>query len=714
MVEAVDLVVFLSADGVVRLCNRASEELVGHPPSELIGRDLAAFVAESDHRMLADSARAALRHRDDPQPTPAPVTLELVHRTGRVVPVSIELHALPGSEPAALCCLVRDARAEVQRRSELRRRADELEAQDAINRLIQSSPDVDTLLEQVTRALMAFEDLELEPKAGVFLVDDVPEQVDGRTRLPIAGTPDRALRLHRTIGEFSSEFLTKESWVPLGACLCGRAAVSGEVIVSMNCFTDHRHEHTFEGMTPHGHYIVPLKTAEEVIGVIFLYTAPDPIFDERRVSLLETIGVQVGEATERLRAHERLRQAEARLRELADRLETARLDAVSASAAKSRFLAHMSHEIRTPLNGIIGMTDALLDMPLSDEQRETVDIIRTSGDLLTGLVHDILDLSKIEAGHLVLEDQPFRLAEVVFEVQRMLGRQAAERGNTLHSDLQEDGLPVVVGDRRRFTQIVLNLLTNAIKFTERGDVEISVRTEVAESAGRVLVEVRDTGIGMSPQQCARIFDAFVQAEDSTARRFGGTGLGLAISRELTEAMGGEMSVRSAVGEGTTFTFWIRVGIPAVEDQRALRPSQMSAGFRGRVLVVDDDEINRRVAARLLRKMGFDVETVGSGADALERSARASFDLILMDYQMPGMDGCETTRALRRRESARPVPVVAMTASVLESDRRRCLEAGMDAFVSKPVRRESLTELLASLGMRPESPEARAQGEKPCT
>ncbi|MCA9710568.1 MAG: GAF domain-containing protein, partial [Myxococcales bacterium] len=389
LTDTVDLVVFMDASGVVRLCTQASEGLLGYRPSELVGQELARFASERTRAALLELVVAAARgDRAAPEGPARSRALELVHREGSAMSISLTVVALRHGEAPLLCGLVRDARSGAQKQSDLRRRTDELEAQNTINRIIQHSHDVDTLLEGVTRRLMAFEDLELEPKAGIFLVDDVPEVVDGRSRLPLVDRPARALRLHRTIGDFSDDFLAKESWVPFGACLCGRAAVSGEVLVSMNCFTDHRHEHTFEGMTAHGHYIVPLKAARRVVGVIFLYTAPDPIFDERRVSLLETIGVQVGEATERLRSHEQLRQAEVRLRELAEHLEAARRAAVEASAAKSRFLAHMSHEIRTPLNGVIGMTDALLDTPLDEGQREAVETIRASGALLAGLVDD--------------------------------------------------------------------------------------------------------------------------------------------------------------------------------------------------------------------------------------------------------------------------------------------------------------------------------------
>jgi signal transduction histidine kinase/ActR/RegA family two-component response regulator len=369
-------------------------------------------------------------------------------------------------------------------------------------------------------------------------------------------------------------------------------------------------------------------------------------------------------------------------------LALARDAALAASTAKSEFLANMSHEIRTPLNAVIGLADLLRREQPEPHQRELLDTILTSGNALLVLLNDILDLSKIEAGRMSLEATTFAPREVLQQVQGIGA--ALVGGKDVDVLLSVSGTcpAAVIGDPTRLRQIVLNLVGNAVKFTERGEVRITVRGV----EGELMVEVEDTGIGMDEGTLARVFGAFSQADASTARRFGGSGLGLSIARKLCQLMGGTIEATSQPGVGTR----MRVRLPLPVATLAERPAggpRSDAPIEARsILVVDDDAINRLVILHMLRSLGHEVTLAESGPRCLELCAAGRFDLVLMDVQMPEMDGLETTRALR---AAHPwVIVVALSASAYPEDRWRCLEAGMTDFLTKPIQLDALAEAVA--------------------
>jgi signal transduction histidine kinase/NO-binding membrane sensor protein with MHYT domain/ActR/RegA family two-component response regulator len=419
------------------------------------------------------------------------------------------------------------------------------------------------------------------------------------------------------------------------------------------------------------------------------------------------ISAVVRDTTEE-RAHaEQIRQHIVRLEEVSDslRLQSRELEqerdrAHAAARAKSEFLATMSHEIRTPMNGIIGTTEMLLESRLTSEQTEQLRIIRSSGEALLQVINGILDYSKIEAGKLTLDTAAFDIAAVVDAVRALLVPAAERKQIALEVNLAPD-MPRVVGDPFRLQQVLLNLAANAVKFTEHGRVTIHVTGRPDGDRWRTCVTVRDTGIGIDEETRGRLFAPFAQADASTTRRYGGTGLGLAICKRLTELMGGRIGVDSRPGEGSAF--WIELALPresltatTIEAAPAIgRPERQQAGWR--VLVAEDNSTNQRVATFMLKALGCDVELASNGRLAVEAWRRGVFDLVLMDCQMPEMDGFEAARAIRTAEAeSNRTPIVAVTANALEGDRRLCLEAGMDDYVSKPMTKAALAGALDRL------------------
>lgn len=417
------------------------------------------------------------------------------------------------------------------------------------------------------------------------------------------------------------------------------------------------------------------------------------VWTESDVKLLTLLGDMLANVELKRRHSATLRVAREQLEQSVRDAQEAAARAELANRAKSRFLASMSHEIRTPMNVILGMADLLENAPLNDKQLTFLNALKVSSESLMTLIDDILDTARLEEGRITLERRPFNLREVLGEAVHMFETRAEETGLELSLAVDSTLPQTLVGDPFRVRQVVINLLSNALKFTSRGAVRVTL-ARVGNIPGELEVRVRDTGIGMSEAEIDRLFLPFSQADDSTTRRFGGSGLGLWIVRELMSMMGGTVGVHSEPGVGSTF--WLRLPLEEVAnlqvDHAATAPTTLRFPGR-RVLLAEDQPFNQLLASELLGDLGCVVTVAHDGAEALRLAAEQSFDLVLMDCQMPTMDGFAATRALRCRAASAHWPIVALTANAMAQDREDCLAAGMDDFLPKPYDRAQLAGML---------------------
>jgi signal transduction histidine kinase/ActR/RegA family two-component response regulator len=486
-------------------------------------------------------------------------------------------------------------------------------------------------------------------------------------RLSQVRLPDALIERLRTSGRC-------EPWTPAGGTTC-------DALAEIFPF--------FDGRLRSG-AIVSLHTGQRPLGALVVARFDPAALAAQTVRLLTQIAARAAVTIDHARVYQDLVRA---------------VDAAeAASRAKSEFLANMSHEIRTPMNAVLGLIGLAHEMAPPGEQQQLLSIARTSAESLLTVLNDVLDFSRVESGQLVLERVAFPLGEAIYAAIRTLTLLAEQKQLTLSIELAPGAPDVVVGDPGRLRQVLINLLGNAIKFTTTGSVSLSVRV-VARTPGTVAVQVSvaDTGPGISPEAQASIFQAFTQADASTTRKYGGTGLGLSICHRLVTMMGGRIWVESEVGRGSTFHFTACFGEADVRALGAEGPratvSDATASAPGklalRVLVAEDNAVNQMVVERFLRKLGCRTVLADNGRAALAALDRDVFDVVLMDVQMPEMDGYEAAAAIRAHASAAiaSLPVVALTAHAMPADRERCLAVGMDGFLTKPLRLEALRDEL---------------------
>jgi PAS domain S-box-containing protein len=668
--RASDAVLVVDTEGRVRSWNRQAARIFGYPTDAAVGQLLVDLIVPLEQHPAFERCRGELLGEHAPVDAETcsrvlldrPLSATAVDREGRRFPIEFAIAALPSPTGTVFSAFIRDV--SQQRTAEQRRHT----LYD-VGRVLAEAADVATALPLVLRAVgeglgwqvgLAWQ---VDLAAGVIRCTGEWSARDGDHSAMLTESRDRAFALGQGLpGRVWQTAAT--AWIShleSDANFPRKGAAAKSLLRSGVGF--------------------PLTVDGRVVGTMEFFHRDARPPDADLLAMMGAVGEQVSQFVRRRRAE-------------ADAAD-ARVRAETASRAKSEFLANMSHEIRTPLNGVVGMLQLLTDTPLDADQRRRIDVARSSAAALLTLINDILDFSKIEAGRLELDPVPFDLAEVADGAVAIVAPKAEGKGLRVSWRIGAGLARRRIGAGDRVRQVLINLLGNAAKFTAAGSVTLIV-SEAGDDPGDPTVRfaVTDTGIGIPPDRLDRLFKSFSQVDASTTRQYGGTGLGLAISKQLAELMGGAVGVDSTVGRGSTF--WFTARLPVDVAAAPVAPTAVAA-FTPAGLVAEDNDVNQMVVGEMLRRLGYEADLVDNGHAAVVATAEGGYDLVLMDCQMPVMDGFEAA-AIRAREAERPgarrLPVIALTANAIKGDRERCLAAGMDDYLSKPIDGGALAAKLA--------------------
>ena len=662
---AADGIIVVDVNCLITEFSPSAEQLFGYQRSEVMGKNFTMLLPEFFAREYVEYLQNYLQTG---QAMILGSVQEIVglHRSGNQFPMELSVTEGGTEEGRFFTAIARDITRRKEAEQELTFSRDNQKVRNDMLALTLETGALETLLQQALELILSAPRLQVEKKGVLFLMGN-----------------DKQLELKAQYGLPKALLLTACATVPLGHCLCGRVAQTGEAL-----FVDHvddRHDICFDGMADHGHYVIPINFGVRLLGVLNLYVEQGHNPTDEEEALLQSISDTLAMAIE----HKQVELAVVEARE----------EAEAANRAKSNFLANMSHEIRTPMNAITGLSYLAMRTELTPQQYDYISKIHSSGESLLGIVNDILDFSKIEAGHLEMEAIPFRLDEVLDHVAGIVAHKAQEKGFEFLIDRSSELPRRIIGDPLRLGQVLINLLNNALKFTKEGEVILHIGLAAQTKGVRLTFAVHDTGIGMTAEQQGKLFQAFTQADDSTTRKYGGTGLGLSISKQLVEMMDGHIRVESKLGVGSVFSFEAQFAV--AEEDEAIANQFPHDRVRGiKVLIVDDNKSAREILLQTVQELECTAKAADSAGQAFIELALAEeleqpYQLILMDWQMPEMDGIEATRHIKQEQGLKSIPAIFVVTAYGREDVSRSVErVGADGLLHKPVSLSSLYDAMA--------------------
>ncbi|MBF0382127.1 MAG: response regulator [Magnetococcales bacterium] len=663
---AADAIITFDKNGQILLWNLGATNIFGYTEEEVLKKNISIIVLEEDHDRYFNALSAPI-YATQNKFQGKTIEIRCAHKVGYNIPIEATISSWEEDGELYFSAVVRDIseRIAIEERNERI-----LQSQIAISTLLKTSMkplSLSELLQEALETILFVPWLSTESKGAIFLLDEETNRL-----------------ILRASNGLQERILSLCSSIEVGYCLCGLAAQNRQIVFKSH--VDNDHTVSIPAPDDHGHYCLPIIFDDKLLGVLNVYVpAGHPEIQEEKEFLKAISDTLAGVITRKVGEQD---------------LKSAKEAAEIANQAKSDFLATISHEIRTPLNGIIGMTELLMEKHLSSKKQFYVEMIKTSGEALLRVINDVLDLSKIEAGEINLEEIIFDLRDTRKELRDLFGELATKKGIRFRTRISQNVPKFVIGDQHRIHQILINLLSNAMKFTESG--EISLRIDAVEKRGKswIAFNIEDTGIGIHQDVQETLFQPFTQADTSTTRKFGGSGLGLTICKKLTSLMSGEISLKSEPGKGSCFVVTIPIKKSDAEPVTvapAKKLEKISFSKKTQILVVEDNVVNQRLFQIILKNMGIKTEVANNGIEALAMLDKNVYDMVMMDCHMPEMDGFAATSAWRAKEALNSkktkTPIIAVTANAMRGEKERCLGVGFDAFLTKPIDKTELQKML---------------------